>query len=246
MALRSRTLGLAVARLDPRAGTLQGVGLSGRERRAPPIQEEGFSFIEVLTVIAILSLVIALALPGISNLMSDYRLHADAAAVASSLNLTRMRAASQYAPYQLDASISGKTYLLERLCGNTPSAGAGSDANCTSAYNSFSAPSYDATGTQYTAPGDSFASCLPSGIGAYPGTISANPAGCPSAPPDPMQFRFNTRGAPVDATGSPLASGGAALYLISQNSKVDAVTVTVGGRVTVWNWDVKAGQWYAR
>ena len=246
MAPRSHTLGLAVARLHPRAGTLQGVGLSGRGCPARSFEESGFSFVEVLTVIAILSVVIALALPGVTNLMSDYRLHSDAAAVASLLNLARMRAASQYAPYRLDASISGKTYVLERLCGNTPSSGSGSDANCTSAYNSFSTAGYDATGTQYTAPGDSFASCLPSGIATYPGTIAANPAGCPSSPPDPLQLRFNTRGAPVDATGSPLASGGAALYLVSQNSKVDAVTVSVGGRVTVWNWDVKAGQWYAR
>jgi len=221
-------------------------GPPGQALRARVLGRAGFSLLEVLVVVAIMSVVIALALPGVNNLMGDYRLHSDAAAVASFLNLARMRAASQYAPYRLDSNVGAKTFELERLCGNTPSSGAGSDPNCTSAYNPFTTPSYDATGLQYLAPGNSLASCLPAGIGSYPGTITANPPGCPSVPPDPVQFLFNTRGAPVDGSGSPLTNGGAVLYLVGLNGTVDAVTVSIGGRATVWNWDVKGGQWYAR
>ena len=143
------------------------------------------------------------------------------------------------------ASAAGLT-RFERLCGNTPASGAGSDPNCTSAYQPFTTPSYDGSGTQYAAQGDTFLSCLPSGLSTRPGTITADPAGCPSPPPDPLQLYFNTRGAPVDATGSPLSNGGIAVYLNSPDNLLDAVTVSVGGRVTIWNWDVKAGQWYAR
>jgi len=208
--------------------------------------ENGFSLLEVAAVVAILMIVIGMALPGALGARRDYRLHADASAVASSLNLARMKAASQYAPYRLDVSPSGGTYALERLCANTPASGAGSDPNCTSAYQPFSAPSYDGSGTQYAAQGDSFLSCLPSSISAHPGTITADPAGCPSSPPDPLALYFNTRGAPVDGTGSPLSNGGIAVYMSSPDNLVDAVAVSVGGRVTIWNWDVKAGQWYAR
>ena len=208
--------------------------------------EAGFSLLEIGVVIAILAIIVGMALPGAANSLRDYRLHSDASAVASWLNLARMKATSQYAPYRLDVSASGGAFTLERLCGNTPSSGAGSDANCTSAYRPFTTPSYDASGTQYASQGDTFASCLPPGISAYPGAITADPAGCPSAGPDPLGIYFNTRSAPVDGTGNPLSKGGVAVYVENQNSLVDAVAVSVGGRVTVWNWDAKAIQWFMR
>jgi prepilin-type N-terminal cleavage/methylation domain-containing protein len=206
----------------------------------------GFSFLELLVVIAILGIVIAMALPSLSNSLTDYRLHSDASAVASLLNVSRMKAASQYAPYRLDISPSHGTFVLERLCGNTPSGGTGGDSNCTSGYNPFTTPSYDGSGTQYVALGDAFSSCLPAGPSVYPGTITADPSGCPGSPPDPLPIYFNTRGSPVDGTGSPLSNGGVAVYLKNQNNMVDAVTVSVGGRVTVWNWDVNANKWFTR
>lgn len=202
--------------------------------------------LETMTVLLVMGIVIAVALPYALNALRGYRLHAEASDLAAMLNLARMKAASQYAPYRLDASPGAGTYVLERLCGNTPSSGAGSDPNCTSAYNPFTAPNYDSSGTQYVAPGNKLVSCLPLGLSTYPGAITASPAGCPSASPDPLQLYFNTRGSPVDNTGSPLANGGAALYVQNQNNAVDAVTVSVGGRVAVWNWDVKSSAWYLR
>ncbi len=206
----------------------------------------GFSLLEIVVVIAILGIIIGMALPSAANSLRDYRLHSDASAISSWLNLARMKAASQYAPYRLDISASAGTFMLERLCGNTPSSGAGSDANCTSAYRPFTTPNYDLSGTQYASQGDTFLSCLPPGISAYPGAITADPAGCPSAGPDPLQIYFNTRGAPVDGTGNPLSKGGGAVYVENQNNLVDAVAVSVGGRVTVWNWDAKAGKRFMR
>jgi prepilin-type N-terminal cleavage/methylation domain-containing protein len=206
----------------------------------------GFSLLETMTVLLVMGIVAAMALPYALNALRDYRLHSDASDIATLLNLARMKAATQYAPYRLDASPSAGTYVLERLCGNTPASGAGSDPNCTSAYNAFSAPNYDSSGKQYVAPGNKLVSCLPSGLSTYPGTITASPAGCPGSPPDPLRLYFNTRGAPVDGTGSPLANGGTALYVQNQNNAVDAVTVSVGGRVAVWNWDVKSSAWYLR
>jgi hypothetical protein len=97
-------------------------------------------------------------------------------------------------------------------------------------------------GTQVILLQNQLASCRPTGISVFPGTITANPSSCP----DPLQFYFNTRGLPVDSSGAPLTAGGSALYLWNQNQLYDAVTVSLGGRVTVWNWSTTASAWVMR
>ena len=76
----------------------------------------------------------------------------------------------------------------------------------------------------------------------YPGTITADPSGCPNL----VQFYFNTRGAPTDSAGNPLTNGGTIIYVTNQNGMVDALTLSVGGRASVWNWDPSGSQWYLR
>ena len=92
--------------------------------------------------------------------------------------------------------------------------------------------------------GDSFSSCRPSFLSAssYPGTIQADSSPCP----DPIDIYFNTRGAPVDSNGDPLSNGGAVIYLRNHQNLVAAVTVSIGGAVTVWNWDTASSSWMKR
>ncbi len=201
-------------------------------------KDSGFTLLEILSVMTALAIISAIALPSAFNALAGYRVHSDAAGIASFFNIARMRAAAQYAPYRINIAISSGTYTMEKLCGDTPST---VDSACTSAYAAFTTPQIE-SGTQYSMQGDTFASCRPSGITMYPGTITADPAGCPSL----VQFYFNTRGAPTDGAGNPLANGGAIVYLNNQNNMVDALTVAVGGRVSVWNWDSSATQWYLR
>lgn len=205
-------------------------------------RESGFSMMELLVVLLIMGTIVALALPSALSSLKNYRLHSDATAIASSFNVIRMRSAAQYAPYRLNVNISAGSYTMEKLCGATPST---VDSACTSAYAVFTTPQFE-LGTQYALQGNTFSSCRPSGITAYPGTITANPSGCPSAGPNPLRVYFNTRGLPVDGSGSPLTNGGAVLYLIGVNNLVDAITVSLGGRVAVWNWDSVTSQWFMR
>jgi prepilin-type N-terminal cleavage/methylation domain-containing protein len=210
-------------------------------------QDSGFSTLELLVVISILGVVAALALPGTNNALKSYRLHSDASAVVSYLNVTRMRAASQYAPYAFDVDPSPipPTYVIEKLS-STPYNPL--SPSSTGSYASLSPPVYE-QGTQYASIGTSFSACRPTGVSAYPGSVTADPGSCTG----PFQFCFNTRGLPVLCTttggnppGSPLTNGGATLYLTGQNGMIDAVTIAVGGGVQLWNWSPGAAKWYLR
>jgi Tfp pilus assembly protein FimT len=196
--------------------------------------------LEILVVLMLMGIIVAIALPGTLSALKGYRLHSDATSVASYLNVVRMKAASQFKPYRLIVNTAAGTYTMERLCGDTPSSGTGSDSNCTGWYQEFSTPVYEG-GTQYVSQGNTFSSCRPSFItGSYPGTITGDPTGCPTT----VYMYFNTRGSPVDNTGGPLGNGGAVLYMRNQNNLVDAITVALGGRVSVSSWSGSA--WVVR
>lgn len=194
-------------------------------------EEHGFTAAELMVVVAALAVITATATPSVLNSVRDYRLHNDSSTLASLCNLARLRAAAQFAPYRVNISASTGTYSLERLCGQA----------CTSPYAALPTPQIE-SGTQYVQPGNTFSSCRPSGVSSPPGSITGEPSECPSL----LQLYFNTRGAPVDSAGNPLSNGGSVVYLRNQNGMVDALTLSVGGRVAVWNWDVSGAKWYLR
>ncbi len=209
-----------------------------------PRNHSGFSMLEVLVTVAIIGIIAAFALPSALNTLQTYRVHSDATAIASFLNVTRIQAARQYTPYSLDLdpSTSPATYVIEQLQ-NT----AYDPINPSSAtsYLSFSPKHYDTSGTQYGSSYDTFAACRPSGITVYPSPLTADPSSCTG----PFQFCFNTRGMPVQCTGSPgtqLTNGGLAIYIENQQGITDAVTIATGGAVQIWNWDQTASKWYLR
>ena len=147
-----------------------------------------------------------------------------------------MRAASQAAPYALD--VNGSTYVIEQL---TPLTYNPLATPTSTTYTSQNPAVYD-FGTQYLAPEDTITNCLPSGVSVYPIPVTANPGTCGT----PFQIYFNTRGLPVDSSGNALASGGAAIYMTNTNGMVDAVTVSSGGAVQVWNWVPRSSAWALR
>lgn len=213
-------------------------GRAGRGKHAP--YEGAFTILEALIVVAISGIITAMVVPQAYNAIKAYRLHADAAAIANQLNIARMRAASQFAPYREVVNASSGTYWREKLCGDTL---VSADSACTSAYKALTTAGIEG-GTQYANRGDTFSGCRPVSLGAssYPGTIQSDPSPCP----DPVQIYFNTRGAPVDNNGNPLVNGGAVIYVSNQYRLVDAVTVSVGGAVKVWNWDTASNSWMKR
>jgi len=201
-------------------------------------KDHAFTAIELMLVVATLGVIAAMAVPSVLNSVRGYRLHSDLSTLASLCNVARLRAAAEYAPYRVNISVAAGTYSMEKLCGNTASS---VDGACTSAYAAFTTPQIE-SGTQYVFPGNTFASCRPSGPASYPGTITGDAVGCP----DPFHLYFNTRGTAVDNAGNPLANGGAVVYMTNQNGMVDALTLSIGGQAAVWNWDSSGSKWYSR
>jgi len=198
-------------------------------------REYGFTMLELLVVVLIIGLIAVVAIPQALTAVKAYRLHSDAAAFAGQLNVARFRATSQNTPYRVtvSTSVAPHTFQMERLCGSTP---ASVDASCTGPYQ----PRTNGLegGTQPISRGNSFITTNPGGTTAYPGTITGGTAA--------TVFYFNTRGMPVDANGNPLSQGGAVLYLTNNSNLTDAVVVSVGGRVSTYQWKPSTSTWMSR
>ncbi|MBI1940756.1 MAG: hypothetical protein HYS33_04520 [Acidobacteria bacterium] len=191
--------------------------------------------LEMLVVVLVMGIIIAMAMPQALTAVKAYRLHSDASAVAAQMNVTRFRATSQNAPYRLNliTSTTPQSYTLERMCGNTPSS---VDSNCTSAYNNFSVRQIEG-GSLYLSTGDTFSTSNPGGT-VFPGSITGGSAA--------TVFYFNTRGMPVTSTGSPVSNGGSVIYVTNNINLTDSIVVSVGGRISVYQWNPSSGVWASR
>jgi len=179
-------------------------------------KNQGFSMLEILVVIAIVGIIAAFALPNALTFVKGYRLHANASAIAAQLNVTRFRATSQYKPYRLSINTSAGTSTRERLS------------------------------TSYASPQSEEAIPLDRGVrylttcpvSAKPGSIGSSVTAASTA------VYFNTRGLPVDSGG--ITYNNNVVYLANDNNLYDAVTVSLGGKVTIWNYNTSTAAWVSR
>ena len=176
----------------------------------------GFSMLELLVVISIIGIIAVMALPSAWTFVKGYRLHADASAIHNQLNVTRFRATSQFTPYRLSITASTGTYSMDRMS------------------TTYASPSSEVS--LGLSQGISFLTTCP--VSAKPGNIPSSVTAGSTA------VYFNTRGLPVTNTGTPTNTN--VLYLKNDNNLYDAVTVSLGGRITVWNYNVATTTWIAR
>jgi Tfp pilus assembly protein FimT len=171
-------------------------------------RQTGFSTIELVIVLAIFLLLAVIAIPQAIATLRAFRASSDARSVASELSLAKMRAGDSFTQSRLNCNLAANSCQIE-IC---TSKGA-------SACNTFSADG----GTLLLSPGMTFGF----------GNIAA-PAGTQTAIQNTAQIVFNSRGIPVDNTGTP--TGNYALYLTNQAGDNYAVTVYATGRIAVWRY----------
>jgi len=201
----------------------------------PGKSDRGFSTIELATVVLVIGLISVMALPQALIAVKAYRLHSDTEALSSQLNMARFRATSQNTPYrvQIDMAAAPHKFALQRLCGGTL---ASVDSSCSSAYQPRTGGAE--FGPQMIELGNSFTTTNPGGTSVYPGTVTGGTA--------TSVFYFNTRGMPVDSSGNPLNNGGAVVYVTNGSNLTDAVVVSVGGRVSTYQWKPSSSTWSLR
>jgi len=207
-------------------------------RGSRPADGPGYSIVELMVVILVASIIIAIAIPQVLAALKGYRLHGDASAISAQLNVTRFRATSQYTPYRLNiiTGSSPPSFSMERLCG-TDTDCLPPSAPCVQSYMPYLQADIE-SGAQYLATGDSFTTVNPGGA-VLPPSLGGTGTGS-------TVFYFNTRGLPVDCTGTPLSNGGAVIYLQNADNLIDAVVVTAGGRIGIYAWSSKGNSWVPR
>jgi Tfp pilus assembly protein FimT len=168
-------------------------------------RHSGFTTVELAMVVGMAVILAAFSTFGLQSFLRAYRVGADARAIASQLSLARMRASSAFTQARVHVDADARTYQIE-LDNKAP------------------------RGT-FVLEGGTHALSAEVNLG-YEGI--STPAGEQTTIAQTPDVIFNSRGIPVDGTGTPTPN--TAIYLTNGNGLQYAVTVSQTGRVTVWQW----------
>ena len=183
-------------------------------------RRNGFSLVELLTVVLIVGILLTIAIPAIQSALRSYSGQADARNLASQVSLARMRSTSDSSHARLNCNLGGNSCQLE-ICNKTV------DVTCqaTAAFSAEGAP-------VQLSPNVSF------GFGA----VAAAPPGTQSTIQNISPIAFNSRGIPVDTSNA--ATGNDALYITDSDGRTFGITVFASGRIAVWQYS--GGNWIVR
>ncbi|HEX5108316.1 MAG TPA: prepilin-type N-terminal cleavage/methylation domain-containing protein [Vicinamibacterales bacterium] len=192
--------------------------------------EQGFTLMDILIAIALVSIVTAMAIPMADSASRGFRMKGDAQSLANTVALAKMRAASRFSRTRVYADLNANSYRLEI---------------------------WDKTALAWVIDGGSvqLSNGVSFGFGALdappPNTqdaIGQSPActGTNSLTDDTVDntacIVFNSRGVPVDNTTAGAPTGGNALY-ITDGIGVHATTVTATPLVRQWWSSASAPGW---
>ena len=181
----------------------------------------GFTFLEVMIVLAIVIIVAGMAIPNLMSVIQNMRTSGDARDLNSTILLAKMRASSDYARARVYFDLSANTFYIQ---------------------------TYQAGASQWTTDGgtQNLSKNVLYGFDA----VTAVPSGMSSLAQAPACLKddlvstntyansacimFNSRGIPVDSSWVP--TGAYAIY-INDGRSASGVTVTVTGLTQIWRAD---------
>jgi prepilin-type N-terminal cleavage/methylation domain-containing protein len=178
----------------------------------------GFSLVELLMVVAIMGVLAAITVPMSGNAIRYIKVSGDARDVANATAVTKMRAAAKFTQARLYIDIVGKQYYVQTY--DKATSAWVTDGGATSLANTVSF-SY---GPVTTPPANT-----QTAINQAP--LCKNSASPPVDVANTACVVFNSRGIPIDSTGSPF--GDDAIY-VTDGSAVYGITVAATGFIRTW------------
>jgi prepilin-type N-terminal cleavage/methylation domain-containing protein len=196
----------------------------------------GFTLIELMVTVVIGMTIAAMAIPMLLSMAQNFRTGGDVRSLAGDVALAKMRAAADFTQARLYTDLSAGTFRVETFNKTSNCWVAEGDTACSSS----------------STPTENF---LSKDVSFGFGSLSSPPALTQSTLDQAPACRndagtsnisntacvvFNSRGIPVDNTGSPY--GNDALY-ITDGSSVYGVTISATALVQIWRSGTSAGPW---
>jgi prepilin-type N-terminal cleavage/methylation domain-containing protein len=180
--------------------------------------DQGFSLIEMMMVVLIIGVLAAITVPMSGNAVRFIKLSGDARDLTNATAVTKMRAAAKFTQARLYVDITGRTFYTQTYNKATSSWDTEGGANQLSSTVFFGwGPVTDPPANTQTTIGHA--------------TECMNTASPPVAVANTACIIFNSRGLPINSTGSP--DGDGALY-VTDSTAVYGITVAATGFVRLW------------
>ena len=189
-----------------------------------PERGNGFSLIEVLVVVALTTVIAAIAVPMMQNTLGDFKLSGDARGLTNAVSLAKLRAASDFSQARLFVDLNARSFHVETWSKTALPPDWVTEGGITT----LSASDTFSFGVVGAAPLNTQAA-----IGQAEACV--NNAGV--AIVNTACILFNSRGIPVAQAGAPplvgAPTGNDALYL-TDGTAVYGVTLSATGLIKLW------------
>jgi prepilin-type N-terminal cleavage/methylation domain-containing protein len=186
--------------------------------------DRGFSLIEMLMVVALLGVLTAIAVPMSGNTLKYLKLSGDARELANITAVAKMRAAAKFTQSRVYIDRAGRAFYVQTFDKTTSAwVTEGGATSLSSTVNFGFGPVTDPPANTQT-------------------TIDQSPECLDTAsPPNPIAntscISFNSRGIPIDSTGSP--TGLNAIY-VNDGIGVYGITIAATGFIRTWQTNYQA------